>query len=57
MSYIETEEPAICYNKNCSDYRSWAVQEFKNVKEDENGYYYICPTCGEKIYPDKKHQK
>ncbi len=49
---IETEEPAVCKNKKCSDYQSFEMYEFNDIKTDElfNKDYYVCRGCGEKIY-------
>ena len=47
--YIDTQEPAICENTKCDDYKSWELYDFVDVKMDNAGYYYICRTCGERI--------
>lgn len=48
--YIETEEPAVCQNKKCEDYKSFEMYSFEEVKTDLKGDYYICRSCKEKIY-------
>lgn len=50
---IETETPAVCQNKECSDYQAFEMYDLDDVKDEvttEPEYdYVICRECGERI--------
>ena len=47
--YIETEEPGVCKNIECDDYKAFEMYDIKDVKKDEKGYFVICRSCKKRI--------
>lgn len=47
---IETETPAVCDNKECSDYQAFEMYDFEEVEDTRGEAYVICRECGNKIF-------
>ena len=50
MAQWHEEEPVICYNQLCPDYKSFELRDVEEVERDHKGDFYKCRGCNQKIY-------